>query len=296
LEAVKSETYKLVKRIKDSEFDVDKLQQYSLNIQIGIKDFQICITDTQTKACLLLEDYVLQGVKTINARLHILAKLFEDHHLLMAGFWKSINLAMKSHKFSLVPSSHFDDESVRDYLLLNCQINDKVDGSYVYKHKSTNVVNAFAADKRLINWVKSLYPSVKINVLHQGSALIEGILKQNNGSAAKIVYGIIDRGIFHVFVSSNQKLYYYNQFSIKDAKDYVKYLMLVFKEFGLDQRLQKVILWGNMSQNSESYKMFSKYIGNISLGKRPTHLKFNYHFDEIADQQYFDLLSIPLCD
>lgn len=296
MEAVQSATYKLVKRIKDSNFDVDQLHHYCLSMQIGIRDFQLCITDTRNHACLLLEDYILQDVKTINARLQVLAKLFENHHLLMAGFWNSIKLSLKSHKFSLIPATHFVEDSVRDYLLLNCTINDTVEGEYTYRHSTSNVVNAFAGDKRLVSWINSLYPNKEIEVLHQGSALIEGILKHNTQNNAKIVYSILDRGIMHIFVSENHKLHYYNQFSIKEAKDYVKYIMLVFKEFNLNQRTQKVVLWGNLTQNSEHYQMFAKYIGNISFGKRPKNLKFNYHFDEVADHQYFDLLSIYLCD
>ncbi|MEO9804629.1 MAG: DUF3822 family protein [Reichenbachiella sp.] len=296
MEAIHSATYKLVKRIKDSDFDVDQLHNYCLSMQIGIRDFQLCITDTRNHTCLLIEDYILQDVKTINARLQVLAKLFENHHLLMAGFWHSIKLSLKSHKFSLVPATHFVEESVRDYLLLNCTINDSVEGEYTYRHSSSNVVNAFAGDKRLVSWINSLYPNKEIEVIHQGSTLIEGILKSNTQNDSKVVYSILDRGIMHIFVSENHKLHYYNQFSIKEAKDYVKYIMLVFKEFNLSQRTQKVVLWGNVTQNSEHYKMFSKYIGNISFGKRPSQLKFNYHFDELADHQYFDLLSVYLCD
>lgn len=296
MEAVHSATYKLVKRVKDSKFDVDQLHHYCLSMQIGIRDFQLSITDTQTNTCLLLEDYILQDVKTINARLQVLAKLFENHHLLMAGFWHSIKLSLKSHKFSLVPATHFVEDSIRDYLLLNCTVNDNVEGEYTYRHSSSNVINVFAADKRLINWLQSLYPNKEIEIIHQGSALIEGILKYNTKDETKIVFCILDRGIMHVFVSENHKLHYYNQFSIKEAKDYVKYIMLVFKEFNLSQRTQKVVLWGNLTKASDHYKLFTKYIGNISFGKRPDLLKFNYHFDEIADHQYFDLMSVYLCD
>ncbi len=296
MEAIHSATYKLGKRIKDSNFDVDQLHRYCLSMQIGIRDFQLCITDTRNNICVLLEDYILHDVKTINARLQVLAKLFENHHFLMAGFWSSIKLSLKTHKFSLIPSTHFVEGSVRDYLLLNCTINETVEREFTYKHMASNVVNAFAADKRLVSWISSLYPNKKIDVVHQGSALIEGILRYNAQDDSKIVYSILDRGIMHIFVSENHKLHYYNQFSIKEAKDYVKYIMLVFKEFNLNRRTQKVVLWGNITQQSEHYNMFSKYIGNVSFGKRPSPLKFNYHFDELADHQYFDLLSVYLCD
>ena len=97
-------------------------------------------------------------------------------------------------------------------------------------------------------------------------------------------------------LDEDSNLHYYNQFSIKAPTDYIKYIMLVMKEFSLNQRTQKVVIWGNMTKKSEHFKLFTKYIGNIGFGPRPSHLKFNYHFDELADQQYFDLFSVFLCD
>jgi len=296
LDTTKTATYKLVTKIKDDKFDVENLQHYCLSMQIGIRDFQLCITDTKTDTCVFLEDYVLEGVKTINTRLQVLAKLFESHHLLMAGFWQSIKLSVKSHKFSLVPSSHFVPEAIREYLSLNCVINDNIEDEYYYPHSSSNAVNVFAADKRLINWINSLYPQKEIEVIHQGSALIEGILRQEDHGSEKTLFCIQDKGILHIFVSEHQKLHYYNQFSIKGIKDFLKYIMLVFKEFGLDQRKQKVVLWGDFGQGSVQIKTLQKYIRNISFGKRPAYLKFNYVFDELPDHQYFDLFSIYLCD
>jgi len=72
--------------------------------------------------------------------------------------------------------------------------------------------------------------------------------------------------------------------------------MLVFKEFGLSQRNQKVILWGNINQQSPHFELLNKYIGNLSFGSKPSYLKFNYVFDDIPDHQQFDLFSIFLCE
>lgn len=296
METTKSTSYKLVSRVKDNRFDVDKLHDYCLLLQVGIRDIQICVTDSVDHSCLLVEDFMLLEIKTVNARLQALANLFENHHLLKAGFWKKVKVSLKSHKFSLVPTSHFVPASIGEYLKLNCVVNENVEGQYYYQHKSSNVVNAFAADKRLVSWIVSLYPAIDVTVMHQGSSLIEAILRQKGSSEGKTVYCILDRSVLHVFVSQSNQLYYYNQFSIKSSKELLKYTMLVFKEFGLDQRTQPVVFWGTLSENGESMALLRKYIRNVSLGKKPNFLKFNYMFDEVADHQYIDLYSMYLCD
>ncbi|MFY0627517.1 MAG: DUF3822 family protein [Reichenbachiella sp.] len=296
METANQATYKLNKKIKDSKFDVEKLHDYCLSLQIGIRDFQLCIIDTTNNNCLIVENYSLEGVKTINTRMQVLSGLFDNHHLLKAGFWKEIKVSLKSHKFSLVPASHFLIDSISDYLSLSCVLNPEVEGEYYYHHKSSHVVNTYAADKRLVSWIKSLYPNKEIRFLHQGDALIEGILKQNEKNPGKKVFCIQDKSVLHVFVAGDQKLQYYNQFAIKDAKEFAKYILMVFKEFGLDPKKQQVLLFGSLSNQSSQFKLLKKYVSNISFGQKPTYLKMSHVFDEIPEHQFFDLFSVYLCD
>jgi len=296
LETAKQATYKLVQKIKDTKFDVEKLQNYCLCLQIGIKDLQVCVIDTTSETCLLLENYSLEDVRTINTRMHVLADLFENHHFLMAGFWNEIKVSLKGHKFSLVPATHFLSDSIADYLSLSCVLNPSVDGEYYYHHKTSQVVNAYAADKRLVDWIKSLYPKKGVTFIHQGDAMIEGILRDDKINPEKTVYCIQDKNVLHVFVADHQKLQYYNQFSIKDAKDFVKYVLMVFKEFSLKQKNQPVVLWGGLTSQSEQYKLLKKYVFNIDFGQRPSYVNLSYLFDEVPEHQYFDLFSIYLCD
>lgn len=288
--------FRLVGKIKDERFDVEDLQNYALSIQIGNKDLQFCVTDVRSNQCLLLEDFVLEGVKTINGRIEVIKKLFESHHLLMAGFWNSIRVAMKTHKFSLVPSSHFDKDSVVEYLVVNSEINPKIEEVYYYRHIKSSAINVFSADKKLMAWLNDLYANKNVQIVHQGSALIEGILRNDDHSRERMMFCLMDKGILHVVVTHQQKLLYYNQFAVRISNDYLKYVMLVFKELGLSQKETKLLVWGNISQQSPHVLLMKKYIRHISFGSRPSFLKFNFEFDQVPDHQYFDLMSVFLCD
>ena len=296
METASKATYKLLKRAKDDKFEVDRLHLYCITIQIGIKDLQILVVDTETSSCVLIENFALNNVTTISERLQLLADLFESHSLLKAGFWKVVKISLKTHKFSLIPSALFEEESMGAYLRLNCQVNDKIEGEYYYQHKGSNVVNAYAFDGRLVKWVKGIYPNKKVVVFHQGSALIEGVLRYASKISGKAVFGIQDRGVLHVFVAESGKLLYYNQFAIKTAQEFVKYTLMVFKEFGLNPKSQLVVLWGTLTNQSEQYINLKKYIANVQFGDRPSYLRLSYHFDDIPDHQYFDLFSTYLCD
>lgn len=281
---------------KAGRFDVDELHNYSLSLQVGIRDLQVAVTDRASNTLLLLEDYSLEGVTSVNTRMEAIARLFNDHALLNAGFWADVKISTKTHKFTWVPQAIFAPEAVYDYLSVNCEIRSKSEDVKFYKHISTDSVSVFAADKKMLEWMGQAYPSGKVQLIHQGSALVEGILKYDDHSHEKTMFCYMDAGILHVVVTLKQKVLYYNQFAVRDSQDYLKFIMLVFKELELQQKTTKVVMWGMIKQNSPHVELLRKYIRNISFGHRPTYLKTSFEFDEIPEHQYFDLLNIYLCE
>ncbi|MEM9325802.1 MAG: DUF3822 family protein [Bacteroidota bacterium] len=288
--------YKTFKRVKDSKFDIDNLHHYTLSLQAGIYDFQICVTDGRSSDIVYFEDIRLENVKTVKSRLVVLQQLFDSHHFLKAGFWADVKLAIKSHKFSLVPADHFLPTSASDYLVVNCEVRPNMEEVLYYKHIATEAVNVFAADHKLVVWIKSLYPSKKVSIVHQGSALIEGILKYDDHNHEKTMFCNVDRGILHIVVTQDRSLLYYNQFAARKSEDFLKYIMTVFKEVGLSPKRNKVLMWGSLRQQSKHMELLRRYIRNISYASKPHYLNFSHAFDELPEYNYFDAYSIFLCE
>lgn len=289
-------SYKLRVQAKAEKFSVDDLHHYSLSLQVGIRDMQIAVTDGRSNTLMLLEDYSLEGITSVNTRIQAVNKLFHEHTLLEAGFWANVKVSGKTHKFALVPQSVFAPEAVYDYLSVNSEIRTKSEDVAYYKHIGTDAVNVFAVDRKLNEWLKETYPSQKVQLVHQGSALLEGILKYDDHSHEKMMFCFIDQGILHLAVTLKQKVLYYNQFAVRDSQDYLRFVMLVFKEHELNQKTTKLIVWGGVKQSSPHVELLRKYIRNISFGHRPNFLKTSFEFDEIPEHQYFDVLNIFLCD
>ena len=97
-------------------------------------------------------------------------------------------------------------------------------------------------------------------------------------------------------VVQDGKLQFYNQYAVRKKEDYLKYIMLVFKEMEMDPKKNALQIWGFIKQNSEEINFLRKFIRNISLGSKPSFLKFGYKFDEVEDHQYFDLMSAYICE
>jgi hypothetical protein len=296
LDTATATKYKLIHKVKDDKFDVDSLHQYNLLIQVGPRDFQMTVIDSVSNRCLLLEDYILASVKSYNQLKDLLTELFEGHHLLTAGFWKKVRVSIKSNKFSLVPSGLFVKTALEDYLSLNSRVNTDSEKILYYKHIQTDAICVFAVNKVLHDWFTSLYPNAELGFIHQSSALIEGVINYAAHHNSESMFLYIDRFKLHLVTLRDGKLEYYNQFVIKEFKEYIHYIMLVMKGLQRDQQSSEVVLWGYLGKESAHYNEFRKYIKNISFGDRPGYLQYGYVFDEIQDHQYLDLYSIHLCD
>lgn len=289
-------THQLVLKVKDPNFSIDDLAFYTLSLLVGRNDFQFCVTDTRENRCLLLEDYQFESTLSADELTDVLFKLFESHHVLMAGFWKSVKLVIKNQKFTLMPASVFTSDNLKNYLKMSTEVHEPTDEFFYYKHVQSDAVSVFAIDNMVISRLRSIYPTLSIQVIHHGSALIEGIQRHKDYTHDRDMFLHLDHTHLSVVVTDNGEFIYYNRFSYQNAKDIVKYVLMVMQELGLYQDSTKVLVWGEITANSEIFSELYKYIRNVSFGGKPTYLKFSFVFDEAADHQYFDVYSIYACE
>jgi len=286
--------YKLIKKIKDEKFDEDQLHRYILLTQIGAKDFQVAVIDGEDNRLIFFEDYVFNEVNSQAELQETLQSLFDSHEYLLAGFWKEVKVSIKNNKFIHVPSSLFIESASNDYLKFNAVLDTEKESVQICRNKKTDAVTVFALQQDMLEWLRRVYVNSTVNLFHQSSALIEGVLTAAGPVKNHPLYVYVDRFKLHVMFVKNGQLIYYNQFLIKQFSDYVKYIMLVMKSLGLDQETSPVVLWGYIGKNSPHYQEFIKYVRNVSFGARPSHLKFGYLFDEVQEHHFFDLFSLNL--
>jgi hypothetical protein len=286
-------SYKLIRKIKDEKFDEENLHQYALLIQLGARDLQACVIDESDRV-LLLEDYVFNDVGSAEQQVDIVKELYDAHHLLMAGFWKSVTFSIKSNKFVQVPGQLFVQGSAAEYLKFNARIEPDKDQILFCQNASIDSITVYVAPKPLYDWLTTIYKNSNLKFIHQSTALIEGVLRISAQQEKSPLYLYVDRFKMHILAAEKAQLIYYNQFPIKHFADYVKYIMLVLTALGMDQQTSQVIMWGYIGKNSPHYHEFIKYIRNVSFGETPSHLTFSYMFDELQEHHFFDLYSIHL--
>lgn len=289
-------SYTLTKKIQDEKFNIDLLNECTLNLHVGTRDMQACVIHNE-KSCWSLQDYHLGRIQTTQDRLKVINKIFYDHTFLKAGYWKKVRVCVKTHKFSLVPLTFYAKEARSYYLCLNREMNPTHECACTYKHDHLGVANIFVSDLKLLQWFSSVYPKQTLRVIHQGSLFIEGILHTYQHLKRTSMFCMLDGNVLHVLVTDGKKFQYYNQFSLQKANDMLRYTQLVFKELGLknQQEQSAIFIYGNVNQESQHIRLLKKYFTNITLGKRPQYLYCNYAFDELPAYYYFDTMSADLC-
>lgn len=286
--------YTLNQTIKDEKFNVDFIAQYNLSMQVSRELFRVCVTDTQTNRCLLLEDYQFKNLNSNTALLKQLEDIFESHSVLQAGFWKSIKLGIKNKNFSLVPDSLFEKEFAKDYLSINCTVSGKE--VYYHKQKTTETVNIFSADKEIVEWFKAKYPHKNVKVFHFTSPIIEGVMIDGKLKDERSLFVVCEKTSLTILVKTENQLEFCNSFNYFTPEDFVYYVMFVFDQLKLNPEETPVVLWGEVQADSPIYNKLYKYIRNISLGNKPASLSFSYQFDEVFDHKFFDLYNMHFCD
>lgn len=287
-------SFKLIKKVKDEKFDEERLHQYTLLINIGVRDLQVAVIDTEDDRLIFFEDYVLGDMASSNDWLGQLQSLFEAHSLLLAGFWKQVKIGIKNNKFVQVPAPLFIESSAGEYLRFNSQYDENKEVVLFDSSHRTGAITVFALYRNVHEWLGALYSNTQLTFIHQSAALIEGVMSFDTHAPHQPLYLYVDRFKLHVLSAKDGRFVYYNQFVVKQFSDYVKYIMLVLNALNMDQQTSKVVLWGYIGKNSPHYHEFIKYIRNVSFGTRPTHLKFGYLFDEVQEHHFFDLYAIDL--
>lgn len=286
--------FKLLKKIKDSRFDEDQIHLYNLLLQVGFHDFQLAVVNSEDNRLLLLEDYVLPGTQSDENVKGGLEQIFDAHEFLKAGFWNSIKVSVKNNKFVQVPASLFVEEAPQEYLRFNAAINPERENFLHVSNPRADAQTAFAIPKDVYQWILQAYPSKQPVFMHQSAALIEAVMEYAKDRKDNPLYIYIDRFKLHILSCQENKLIYYNQFSIRQFSDYIKYIMMVMKSLGMSQQTSQVVLWGYIGKNSPHYQEFYKYINNVVFGERPRYLHFGFMFDEIQDHHFFDLYGMHL--
>ena len=268
-------------RLRDETFEPTNPAAYNLYLLTGPTRLYLAVVDVERGKFVALEEYVLTagGVPALAAQ----------HDFLGQRGWNAVRLAVTGRAFTLLPAPLFraGDEAAALRLHHTPTPTETVRHT---THPGLELVNVFAADATLANWL-ALTHGASGRLLHHTSALLAGLVHQRGATAPRHLY--LNPGPQELtLVVLGQHLEYCNVFACTTAEDVVYYTILVMQELGLDPDHDEVTVWGELMPDSAVFSLLRTYVRNVRFGARPGNVQYSYRLNDVFEYRYFNLFSL----
>lgn len=283
-------------QIKDDKFDIQRLHEYTLTLELGLGFFDVSVVDTTNKRLLAVEKFTIEFTPTTKDVIAALEQLFKQHSFVSAGFWKRVFIAINNVKYALIPSEYFNQDDPIAALRPICTVDLEVDKVFSTSHPDLGLYNTYLMRKELVQWFRGRYPNSDVLFIHQTDVILEAVRKHYSASEANYVAVIAYQGKFTMVMFQAGKLQYLNSYVYTSEADFVYFILFTIKELHLERESVKVELFGDVAKEGAIYKKLVPYLPQVAMGKRPKWLSYGFQFDEMHDHQFMRYGGIYLTD
>lgn len=281
-------------QLKDDDFSLEMAESFELALLINNKVISFAVIEPNQYRLVQLESFEFENEPNTEQLISNIEYIFTNNETLKNSFWKTIKIGFTHNKSTLIPEVLFDEENMSKYFQINCAFDADTEDLLLHRHRNAEIITLFSVEKSILEYLKNHYSSKKIEFIHLGSLLIEGLLHYDTATTEPTIYIHISNGLASFIIKTNGNIAYYNSFHIKDFKDLLYYTLFIAEEFNYAQENLCAIVWGNTGFESEYVNSLKEYINTVTLGNRPKGVSAGYKFSDIANHQYFELLAMPL--
>ncbi|MFD1469838.1 DUF3822 family protein [Hymenobacter caeli] len=268
-------------RLRDETFDAHQLAAYNLYLTVGGGRVRMAAIEKARQSFVLLEDHALPpgGLPALAAA----------HDCLGRAGWHAVRLATTGGAFTLLPAALFRPGDEAAALRLHHALA-PAEAAYARPHPALELVNVFAADAALADWLAATHGPAG-QLLHHTSGLLAGLAHQRDAGGPRRLYLSLGHHELALVVLGSQ-LEYCNVFAFATAEDVLYYTVLVMQELGLNPDQDELTVWGELTHDSALFTLLRNYVRHVRFGPRPYDLFYSYRFNEVFDHRYFDLFSL----
>ncbi|MDO7853862.1 DUF3822 family protein [Hymenobacter convexus] len=268
-------------RLRDETFDPTNPGAYNLYLLASPTRLQLAAADVERNKFVALEEHPLPSGN--------LPALAAQHDFLGLRGWNAVRLAVTGRAFTLLPAPLFRAGDEEAALRLH-HLPMPAETVRHTAHPGLELVNVFAADVTLANWLSATH-GASGRLLHHTSALLAGLVHQRGAAAPRRLY--LNPGPQELtLVVLGQHLEYCNVFPCSTAEDVVYYTILVMQELGLNPDDDEVTVWGELMPDSAIFSLLRTYVRNVRFGVRPGNVQYSYRLNDVFEYRYFDLFSL----
>ena len=237
-------------------------KKYSrLILQISLSEISFCIVDTLTDKIETFGDYPLSQSTNLMEIENSIIDFIKNTPILQFDF-DNVTVLYNNNLNTFVPQVLFDEDYLGSYLQYNVKVfeNDFIAYDEITNYEMNNVYIPYA---NINNALIDIYGN--FDYKHSFSILVKKLLDLNKNNDEPQVYIHCQNGNFQLIALKNQRLVLFNTFEYKTKEDFIYYLLFTVEQLQLNPETLQLKLLGNISKESEIYKIAYKYIRNVSL-------------------------------
>ncbi len=274
-------------QITNKSKDFNDLSESHLSIQLSLDGFSFCIIDEHKKQVVELKHNSFSNHSpTPQKHLKNVENLFKNEVLLKRRY-SSVNITHINNLSTLVPKPLFDKENLHNYLKYSSKIykNDYVVFDEIENH---DIINVYIPFVNINNFFLEKFGAFEYK--HFSTILIENLLNTYKFSEHPHMFVNMDSKHFEIVIIGNNKLLFYNTFTYQTKEDFIYYVLFTAEQLNLNPEKMDMVFSGNISKESDIFKIAYTYIKNVSLLENRSIYNFKASIDENKKRKYFTLL------
>lgn len=232
-----------------------------LTLQVALDGFSYCVFDTLNHRAEMVDSVSFSE----NQKNTIIEELYHKAFSEIAILSQKYDEVLVLHDNNLntfVPKALFDENHLKDYLQFNNKVfeNDFFTFDEMANQEMNNVYIPYVnINNFLIDWFGSF------NYKHCNSVLVSKLLNLSKNIEERLFFAHVQPNKFEIIIVENQKLLLFNSFEYKTKEDFIYYVLFVAEQLNLNPEFFKLYLFGDISEESDLYKIAYKYIRNIDF-------------------------------
>ena len=261
----------------DESFDANKTNEYHLSILANQNNFSFSILDAASNKYLVLHS----GIQHRPSNAELLSNSF-----------KSVSCSLENNKFTLIPTSLFDEENKESLLGFNHEVtaDEEILANTLHNLEAKIL---FSVSKIFVTEIRKQFPNA--NFIHSSTSFIEGLLVQHKNNSGKKVFANFYSNYFEIVILDGKELLFSNAFTYKTSEEIGYFVLFVYEQLNLNPETIELVLSGEIEKTAKEHSLLYTYIRNVKFAARPDGFKYSYKFEEIPAHKFFTLFTQYLC-
>jgi len=275
--------------IVDNSFDKNITTSYFLSIQVSLDGLSFSVLDPVRNTYVLFRHikFAKKDKNYVKTQEHLITDPVLNYD------YKRVYVLFNTAKATLVPNALFNSDKAEDVISFSMRVKENSHKTVKRKIRLADVWDIYTIPDYLYYLIKSQYRNVLF--FQQYIPMIEANLMSGVVDDDPVMYINLQKDIFDVIILKRYELMFCNSFRYVNSAEFTYYTLNVIKQLELDQKKLKVLVSGISLHDGECISLLGRYVRNVRFAASPKQFEFSSGFRNVRTEEFYNLLSLPLC-